>query len=304
MFILYGPTSRNGKGVLMSAVEAAIGDYGETLTPGFLGKKAKDDVTDAELSALPGVRMAFCNEPPKGMTFDDSRLKTLTGGDKVRCAAKFGPAFTYRPEYTIYLACNELPKITDEAIFLSNRVLVIPFNRHFEPSEQNKDLKEYFCDDDDIQMSILEWLVEGFVEYTEQGLNPPASVINAGSKYRVTSQNGLEQFLYEYTERDPDARWEYNDFKEWFTAWRKVNDFPVDVKRTELRRQLQKKGFEIRKSHSKQVIRGLRLKEDCVGIDELEAMINGENDDENTDQEGTENDGKVTLIDDDDDWWE
>ena len=39
-FILYGPTSRNGKGTTMETINTLLGDYGKTAMPETLAKKS------------------------------------------------------------------------------------------------------------------------------------------------------------------------------------------------------------------------------------------------------------------------
>ena len=73
---------------------------------------------------------------------------------------------------------NYLPTITDDTVFSSGRINVISFDRHFEPQEQDKDLKNRLRDKQELS-GILNWCIEGLQLYRKEGLKPPAAVQTA-----------------------------------------------------------------------------------------------------------------------------
>ncbi|MGI6585068.1 MAG: hypothetical protein ACOX3L_03835 [Lutisporaceae bacterium] len=53
-------------------------------------------------------------------------------------------SFDFSPKFKLYINTNYLPVITDMTLFSSGRVVIIPFERHFDESEQDKNLKREF----------------------------------------------------------------------------------------------------------------------------------------------------------------
>ncbi len=56
--------------------------------------------------------------------------------------------------FKLYVNTNYLPVITDTTLFTSGRVLIIPFDKHFEEWEQDKGLKAEFGKPE-VQSAIL-----------------------------------------------------------------------------------------------------------------------------------------------------
>jgi putative DNA primase/helicase len=100
-------------------------------------------------------------------------------------------------EYKPFINTNHLPRVTDDTIFTSGRMKIIPFNRHFEPHEQDKTLKQYFKRRE-VKSAILNWLVEGYRLVLEVGFDEPDCVQTAVSEYR-TEADTIGSFLFECT---------------------------------------------------------------------------------------------------------
>ena len=98
---------------------------------------------------------------------------------------------------------NYLPVINDMTIFSSNRVHIIPFDRHFEEWEQDKTLKSEFATDG-AKSAILNWLIEGFQLLQKEGFKPPKSVIDATAAYSHDSDK-IAQFAEDKLVEDAGA---------------------------------------------------------------------------------------------------
>ena len=73
MFILYGATSRNGKGTAMETFLKIMGDYGKTSNPDMLAAKFRGGNTGGpseEVARLVGSRFVNISEPEKKITFN------------------------------------------------------------------------------------------------------------------------------------------------------------------------------------------------------------------------------------------
>ena len=84
-------------------------------------------------------------------------------------------------------------------IFTSGRIIIIPFERHFDESEQDKSLKKEFAKDE-VQSAILNWLLDGYELLKKEGLSIPQSVKDATALYQHNSDK-LQLFIEECMEQ-------------------------------------------------------------------------------------------------------
>lgn len=194
-FILHGATSRNGKGTLMESFLRLTGDYGRNADPVLLAMKynAQSNGPTEELARLAGSRFVNISEPEKKLTIDAALTKRLTGNDTITARFLHENSFEFRPGFKIFINTNHKPNITDNTLFSSGRVKLIPFNRHFEESEQDKGLKAFFAEPENMS-GIFNWVLEGFQLYLSEGLDMPSAVRQATAEYELESDK-IGQFF-------------------------------------------------------------------------------------------------------------
>lgn len=187
-FILYGATSRNGKGTLMESFLRLMGDYGRNADPVMLAMKfnAQSNGPTEELARLAGSRFVNISEPEKKLTIDAALTKRLTGNDTITARFLHENSFEFRASFKIFINTNYQPNITDLTLFHSGRVKMIPFNRHFEESEQDKGLKAFFAQPENMS-GIFNWVYEGFKLFIKEGLEMPQAVKDATADYELES---------------------------------------------------------------------------------------------------------------------
>ena len=102
-------------------------------------------------------------------------------------------------------------------LFTSNRVIVIPFERQFDESEQDKDLKTLFAGENH-KSAILNWLIEGYMRLRQDGLDPPESVKEAIRDYQQDSDK-ITQFvddvLVEAPAQETKTALLYDRYRQW-----------------------------------------------------------------------------------------
>lgn len=173
-FILFGPTTRNGKSTFAETLLSVMGTYGATIDPASLAKqKADSRRASGDIARLAGVRLAICSEAPKSMPLDSALLKKLTGGDRILARHLMEREFEFVPQFTIAMNTNYLPSTSDTTVFSSGRISVIEFQRHFEEAEQDKHLKEKLLAE---SAGILNWMIKGYQIYLAEGLQEPESI--------------------------------------------------------------------------------------------------------------------------------
>jgi putative DNA primase/helicase len=120
------------------------------------------------------------------MIFDTGLLKTLLGRDIITARHLHEREFEFIPMFKLFINTNFLPVITDDTIFTSGRINVIPFNRHFKPDEQDKELKDRLKQQNNIS-GFFNWCLSGLKLFRKEGAVPPPSVVTATDEYRVNS---------------------------------------------------------------------------------------------------------------------
>ena len=215
-YIFFGATTRNGKSTITEILLYLLGDYATTISPESLAIKANKDSRTAspDIAKLAGTRLVVASEPPRRMLFDSSLVKTLTGRDTVSARFLHENEFQFKPKFKLILNSNYLPVISDKTVFSSNRVKVVPFERHFTEKEQNKHLKEQLQQEID---GILNWCIQGLSLYRKEGLEPPAAVQTATHEYSEDSDK-VGKFISEClvkSEQNLAAKDVYEKYSQW-----------------------------------------------------------------------------------------
>ena len=223
-YIFFGATTRNGKSTITELLLYLLGDYATTISPESLAIKVNKDSRTAspDIAKLAGTRFVVASEPPRRMLFDSSLVKTLTGRDTVSARFLHENEFQFKPKFKLILNSNYLPVISDKTVFSSNRVKVVPFERHFTEKEQNKHLKEQLQQEID---GILNWCIQGLSLYRKEGLEPPTAVQIATHEYSEDSDK-IGKFISECLEKS-DQNLAAKDVYEKYSQW--CNDCGLGV---------------------------------------------------------------------------
>ena len=201
MTILYGASTRNGKGTLCESVLKVLGSYGCTARPETIAQKSNTNSSQPseDIARLAGVRFVNISEPGKGLVLNAAQVKSMTGNDTLNARFLHENSFDFRPLFKLYINTNYLPTVNDMTIFTSGRIIIIPFERHFDESEQDKSLKKEFAKDE-VQSAILNWLLDGYELLQKEGLAIPQSVKDATAQYQHNSDK-LQLFIDECMEQ-------------------------------------------------------------------------------------------------------
>lgn len=171
LFLAYGKSTRNGKGTLFDLVLDTLGDYGLQMDFDTIARSGTKDASRAtpDLARLVGIRYVLVNEPQKGTCFNEGLTKQLTGSDDITARPLYGSVIQFKPKFTIYITTNNLPKISDDTLFSSDRIRILPFNRHFSETERDTSLKVTLRENNG-KSAVLNWLIEGYKIYKAEGL--------------------------------------------------------------------------------------------------------------------------------------
>ena len=223
-FVLYGAKSRNGKSTLMETVAHILGEYACTASPQTFSKRSGDGASPSpDIARLQGARLVNMPEPEKGMELNASLMKQLTGGDMMVGRYLNENPFEFPMESKIFIGTNHLPRVSDDTVFASGRVKIIPFERHFTAQEQDKTLKQHFGRREN-KSAILNWLIMGYKLILEVGFDPPQTVDDAVAAYRAEADI-IGVFLSEYTRAEEKGRLSTSLLYSHYAAWAKDNGY-------------------------------------------------------------------------------
>lgn len=225
MFFLYGETTRNGKGTLMESILSVLGDYGKATRPETIAQKqnVNSQAPSEDIARLAGIRFANISEPSRGLYLNTAQVKSMTGNDTLNARFLNENSFDFKPQFKLYVNTNYLPVINDLTLFSSGRVIVIPFDRHFEEWEQDKSLKEDF-NRPEAKSAILNWLIDGFNLLQSEGLEQPDSVRKAIQEYEYES-NKVVQFRDECMIPLTGYRLKAKEIYEAYKTWNEKNGY-------------------------------------------------------------------------------
>ena len=228
MFILHGKTTRNGKSTMLDAIQHLLGDY-STVAPVELICKAERqknaEAPSSVLAKLKGRRFVTMSESDTAGKLDEATIKQYTGGEDITARELYQAAITFKPQFTMWLSCNDLPSVKDKSLFASDRVRVIEFNRHFTDDEQDKGLKDFF-ESPEAMKGIFTWLVAGYFKYKRFGLKMPAHMQKVVKAYEKDNDLVL-QFLEEKCEHIAEGHTTAKAIYDAYKIWCKSNGYYV-----------------------------------------------------------------------------
>ncbi len=251
-FILYGSTTRNGKGTSMETTLHLMGDYGRTAQPETIAQKTNTHSSGPteDVARLKGARFVNMSEPDKGLRLNSALVKQITGGDTVTARYLHQNSFEYRPEYKLFINTNHRLRINDDSIFASGRVHEIPFERHFNPDEQDKGLKSFFKQPENIS-GIFNWFIEGLKLMRIEGITPPPAVLAATNEYREESDI-IGQFIKDCLMNVPGNKVSAKEVQAEYERW--CNDYGYKALNSRnLLNELRKRKLKIANSTGNQV---------------------------------------------------
>ncbi len=231
MMILYGASTRNGKGTLCESVLRVFGNYGCTARPETIALKnnTSSSQPSEDIARLAGVRFVNIAEPGKGLVLNAAQVKSMTGNDTLNARFLHENSFDFKPQFKLYINTNYLPIINDMTVFSSGRLIIIPFDKHFDAAEQDMTLKQSFATPQ-TQSAILNWLIAGYNLLRLEGLNIPLSVLQATDEYRHDSDK-TALFLEECAEKGAEYEERASDFYRSYKDWCSYNGhYPEGIK--------------------------------------------------------------------------
>jgi putative DNA primase/helicase len=210
LFFLYGPGG-NGKSTFVNTIAGVMGDYAKTAAIDTFSTSSNDR-HPTDLANLQGARLVTATETAEGRRWDETRIKTLTGGDRISARFMRQDFFTYLPAFKLVVSGNHKPELkgVDEA--WRRRMQIIPFTVRIPPGKRIRGYDEKLRAE---WPAILMWMIEGARLWARDGLNPPPAVTEATAEY-LDSEDVLGGWLEECTTLEEDA---FTSRQQLFVSW-------------------------------------------------------------------------------------
>jgi putative DNA primase/helicase len=135
-------------------------------------------------------------ETQKGRRWDETKIKALTGGDKITARFMRQDFFDFDPTFKLFITGNHKPRLHTVDETMRRRLLLVPFTVQIPPAERDPHLLHKLEAE---RPAILRWCIDGCLEWQQIGLAPPAIVLDATDAY-FADQDMLQQWLDECTE--------------------------------------------------------------------------------------------------------
>jgi len=186
MFILYGAAGDNGKSTMIDVFQSLLGDYASR-TPVETFLRRKEGTIPNDVARLKGARFVWASENEHGTRLSEALIKEMTGGDRMSARFMRGEFFEFYPEFKPWLATNHKPQIRGDQP-LWRRLKLIPFDVSIS-KEIQRPRHEVMAMFRAEFPGILNWAVQGCLEWQRDGLGVPQEVVEATRGYEAERVN-------------------------------------------------------------------------------------------------------------------
>lgn len=176
LVFVYGPGG-NGKSVFLNTVTTILKDYAVTSAmETFTASTGDKHPTD--LAMLAGARLVTASETEEGRAWAEARIKSLTGGDPISARFMRRDFFTYVPTFKLIVIGNHKPVLHNVDDAAKRRFNIVPFT--LKPAKPDRELEQKLMQE---APGILQWMIDGCLDWKQSGLIRPNCVTEATAEY-------------------------------------------------------------------------------------------------------------------------
>ena len=227
----------------MNVITTILGDYAAN-APMDTFMETRSDRHPTDLAGLRGARFVSSIETEQGRRWNESKVKAITGGDKVSARFMRQDFFEYVPQFKLVIAGNHKPSIRNVDEAMKRRLHLIPFTITIPPERRDGKLTEKLLLERD---GILAWAAEGCGLWRQVGLKLPKVVVDATDEY-FDEEDAIGEFLDEECQRHPQVRVSVADIFQRWQEWANRRGEYIGTSRW-LMQQLCNRGFERTRLH-------------------------------------------------------
>lgn len=238
MFAFLHGQGANGKSVFLAVLAHVLGTYAATATlDTFTASRAQRHLT--ELAGLRAARLVLVPETESGQAWAEARIKSVTGGEKIRANFMHQDHFEFQPQFKLIVAGNHRPSLSNVGESMRRRLHMVPFTVTIPQSRRDQGLTDKLIAERD---GILGWMVQGCLKWQQQGLHPPACILDAAEDY-FASEDLIGQWLEVSCRQGPQAKELSAALYQSWKAWSDERGFDCGSQRS-LGEDLRARGFK------------------------------------------------------------
>lgn len=277
VFMIFYGSGANGKSTLVELVSRVLGDYSKPAPPDTFIQKIGGSGIPNDIAALRGARLVTTTETETNAKLAESRVKSMTGGDRVSARYMRGEFFEFWPSWKIVISTNHRPRIQGSDYGIWRRIALVPFDFVAAGDKLDPNLAKTLWEE---REGVLNWIVEGAVKWYQDGagrngLMIPGTVTVNTQEYRededlitrfITQgclKRGDDNWLKQKTKRITSKEL-YQAFVRW--AEGEGEKYASQMQHTSFSRALSDRGYKsVRGTHGTRYYEGL-LPLDMQGI--------------------------------------
>ncbi len=252
--VLWGPGA-NGKSVLADVVTHVLGDHAKPGPVSLIVTDGRHAPHPTDVASCAGSRLVIVHETKRGAGFDSSKVKLLTGGDRLTARFMRQDFFDFRPTHTLVMLSNYKPVADANDAALWRRVQLVPFEVVIPIEEQDRELAEKIKAAE--AAGVLHWIVEGAAQWYQRGLQPPDIVLEQTEAYRA-AEDVIGRFIEDRCVKSRAAKVKAGALYEVFRSWCKEQGERA-VRGNEFFNEMVGRGYERQITNQGRVYRGIGL---------------------------------------------
>ena len=207
---------RNGKGTLIEKCAGrAMGTYARRIPAEVLLAEDRGTRHPTEIANLVGCRLAYASEIDEGKRWNESRLKELSGGDKLSGRFMRQDLFEFTPSHRLIIYANHRPLIQNPDPAFRARMKLVPFNACFVGREDTTLADRLTAE----LPLILGWMIAGAATYWEDSKLRNCKAVDEASEAYFEAHATFDAWIAERCHVGPAyegrANVLYLDFKTW-----------------------------------------------------------------------------------------
>jgi putative DNA primase/helicase len=195
LVFVYGPGG-NGKSVFLNVISGIMKDYAVTSAMETFAA-SHNDKHPTDLAMLAGARLATASETEEGRAWAETRIKQMTGSDPITARFMRCDFFTYIPQFKLFVIGNHKPTLHNVDDAMRRRFNIVPFL--LKPEKPDRELEHKLMAE---APGILQWMIDGCLDWQQNGLIRPDVVTEATAEY-FSDQNAFQHWLDDECICDP-----------------------------------------------------------------------------------------------------
>ena len=229
-------SNSNSKSMCVELIEKTLGQYCCKFPVTLLTqKRAVSNAATPEIARAKGRRFAVLQEPSEDERLNVGLMKELSGGDTVQTRELFKGPVEWKPQFKLFLLCNNLPNVPSDDGGTWRRIRVVEFASKF-CENPNPEKPNEFLMDPDLKQKFDGWrehfmaiLLKYYGDYvTAKKLAEPDGVMQCTREYQKTNDH-MADFVDNCIEKVDGEALLLDDVFFEFKEWVKTDQVPIKV---------------------------------------------------------------------------